>query len=317
MGSFLECLSRSKAYIAVIWLQFGYAGMAIIAKFALNQGLNNYSFVVYRHVVATIAIAPFALIFERKVRPKMTLGIFAKIFLLALLEPVIDQNLYYVGMKYTTATFVTALCNILPAFTFIMAWIFRLEKVNLRTVISQAKVGGTMLTLAGAMLMTLVKGPMLGLPWTGASHNGHTSIIPTPEDQIKGAVMITIGCICWACFIILQVVTLRSYPAELSLTSWICAVGTIQNLVLALAMEWGNTSIWIIHFDSKMLAIAYSGIIRTGITYYIQAIILRQRGPVFITAFNPLGMCNWSGGNCCWFVSSAMGKEQRSSKDDK
>lgn len=40
-------------------------------------------------------------------------------------RPVIDQNLYYVGMKYTTATFTAAMCNILPAITFLLAWAMR------------------------------------------------------------------------------------------------------------------------------------------------------------------------------------------------
>ncbi|KAI9157264.1 hypothetical protein LWI28_019500 [Acer negundo] len=56
----------------------------------------------------------------------MTFSIFFKIALLGLLEPTLDQNLYYTGMKYTTATFTAAMCNILPAFAFILAWIFRI-----------------------------------------------------------------------------------------------------------------------------------------------------------------------------------------------
>ena len=42
-----------------------------------------------------------------------------------LCRPVIDQNLYYTGMKYTTATVATALCNVLPAFVFLLAWVCR------------------------------------------------------------------------------------------------------------------------------------------------------------------------------------------------
>ena len=41
-------------------------------------------------------------------------------------RPVLDQNLYYVGLKLTSATFTSATVNILPAVTFIMALVFRL-----------------------------------------------------------------------------------------------------------------------------------------------------------------------------------------------
>lgn len=40
-------------------------------------------------------------------------------------RPVIDQNFYYAGLKYTSPTFSCAMSNMLPAMTFIMAVIFR------------------------------------------------------------------------------------------------------------------------------------------------------------------------------------------------
>jgi len=49
----------------MISLQFGYAGMTIITKISLNHGMSHYVLVVFRHAFATIAIAPFAFIFER------------------------------------------------------------------------------------------------------------------------------------------------------------------------------------------------------------------------------------------------------------
>ncbi|KAE8735953.1 Detected protein of unknown function [Hibiscus syriacus] len=84
--------------------------------------------------------------------------------------PVIGQNLYYVGM-YTTATFAAAMYNILPAITFLMACIFRLEKVNFRSIRNHAKVIGTHATVAGAMVITLMKGPVMELLWTKSSIN--------------------------------------------------------------------------------------------------------------------------------------------------
>lgn len=58
------CVS-AKPFFAVVFLQFGLAGMDILSKAALNQGMSNYVLVVYRHAVATIVIAPFALIFDK------------------------------------------------------------------------------------------------------------------------------------------------------------------------------------------------------------------------------------------------------------
>lgn len=123
-GSFFQ---RCKPYIAMVSLQFGFAGMNIITKVSLNRGMSHYVLVVYRHAFATAAIAPFAIVLERylpvihigkkngrrkvktiwfhcfqsfsdqpflfvigrKVRPKMTFLMFMQIFVLGLLGLVI------------------------------------------------------------------------------------------------------------------------------------------------------------------------------------------------------------------------------------
>ncbi|CAI0443071.1 unnamed protein product [Linum tenue] len=289
----MECWSskfcnQARPFLAVIFMQFGYAGMSIISKFALDRGMSQHVLVVYRHAIATAVIAPFALIFDRKVRPKLTWGIFFKVALLGLLEPTIDQNLYYTGMKYTSATFAAAMVNVVPAFAFLMAWALRLESVNLKKVHSQAKILGTIVTVGGAMLMTLIKGARVDLPWTEGVQAATTSA--AAQDPVKGAIMLAIGCISWAGFVILQTITLKSYPAELSLTALICMMGTIEGSVLAIGMEWGNPSAWAIGLDTKLLAAAYSGVICSGMAYYIQGMVLKTKGPVFVTAFSPLSM---------------------------
>ncbi|KAJ9559034.1 hypothetical protein OSB04_013648 [Centaurea solstitialis] len=286
-----EFFRKGKPFLAVIFLQFGLAGMDVISKVALNQGMSNYVFVVYRHAVATIVMTPFAIVLDKKIRPKMTRSIFVKLMVLALLEPVIDQNLYFMGMKATTATFAVSMCNVLPAITFVMACILRLEVVNLKSIRSQAKVIGTITTVAGAMLMTLVKGPILELFWTKGRTN--SNVINNGVDlhhSLKGAIMITVGCFSWSCFMVLQAITLKSYPAELSLTAWICLLGTAEGAIVALVMERGNLAVWAIKWDTTLLATLYSGIICSGLAYYIQGIIMKERGPVFVTAFSPLSM---------------------------
>lgn len=56
---------RAKPVLAVVSLQCGYAVMDILSKAAMNKGMSNYVFVVYRHAVAFLVIAPFALYFEK------------------------------------------------------------------------------------------------------------------------------------------------------------------------------------------------------------------------------------------------------------
>ncbi|KAK8632232.1 hypothetical protein V6N13_072627 [Hibiscus sabdariffa] len=181
-------------------------------------------------------------------------------------RPVIGQNLY----------------NILSAITLLTAWVLRLEKVNFRSICSHGKVIGTLTKVTGAMVMTLVKGPVLELFWTKGSINQRAAAKNGTDlhDSIR-----------------LKAITLETYPADLSLTVWICLVGTLEGTIAALIMEKGNAAIWAIKWDTKLLTAAHSERvvanclpIRTGLSYYIQGMIMKHRGPVFGTAFSPLCM---------------------------
>ena len=81
----------------------------------------------------------------------------------------------------------------------------RLEKINLRSLHSQAKILGTIVTVGGAMLMTLINGPMLNLPWTRKNTHHESTVSTFHQDPIKGGIMIAAGCFCWAGFVILLV----------------------------------------------------------------------------------------------------------------
>lgn len=54
-----------------------------------------------------------------------------------------------------------------------------------------------------------------------------------------------------------QSITLKQYPAELSLTALICFMGMVEGAIAALVME-RDMSAWAIGFDSRLLAAVYS-----------------------------------------------------------
>ncbi|KAI4982304.1 WAT1-related protein At1g44800-like [Hordeum vulgare subsp. vulgare] len=298
MGMGWKVLNDAKPYLAMVLLQVGFAGMYIIAVASLKRGMSHFVLVVYRNLVATAVMAPFALYFERGLRPKMTITIFIKIMGLAFLEPVLDQNLYYMGANLTSAGFATALVNILPAVTFVLALILRMEKVRLRSLHSQAKIAGTVLTVAGAVLMVLYHGPVVQFPWTkGQHHAGGAAAGTDPAAWLKGTIMTIAACVAWSGFFVLQSSTLRDYPAELSLTVLICGVGSVMSTAVAVVAERANTHAWVIGFDTRLFTVVYAGIVCSGVAYYVQGIVSRQRGPVFVTAFNPL----------CMIVTAVMG----------
>jgi hypothetical protein len=58
-------LENFKAHVFQIIYQVLFAGMYILARIALIHGMDHFVFVTYRQVIATLAIAPFAYLFER------------------------------------------------------------------------------------------------------------------------------------------------------------------------------------------------------------------------------------------------------------
>ncbi|KAK8552268.1 hypothetical protein V6N12_040874 [Hibiscus sabdariffa] len=300
-------MNKLKPYLAIISLQFGFAGMYILSTISLKHGMSNFILATYRHVVATIVIAPFAIFLERfilyhmsssdsKIRPKMTLPIFLRIVALGFLEPVLDQNFYYMGMKLTNATYSSAFVNMLPAVTFILAVIFRLERVDLKKIRSVAKIVGTLITVLGAMVMTLYKGPIINFIKSGRDTHHATTGESTDQHLVTGTIVLLGSIVSWSSFFILQSFTLKKYPAKLSLTAWICFMGMVQDGLLSLIMV-RDFSAWKIGFDANLLAASYSGIVCSGIAYYVQGIVIQERGPVFVTSFSPL----------CMIITAALG----------
>ncbi|CAN1329575.1 WAT1-related protein At4g30420 [Linum perenne] len=168
--------------------------------------------------------------------------------------------------------------NLVPGITFVMAVIFGLEKVNLRSVRSMAKIVGTILCVTGALTMALIKGPQLFL------NNG---LGGNEEDWLLGCCFLFASACCWSIWLILQVPVTTTYPDPLSVSAWMCFLGALQSGIVTFFME-PDLNAWKLTSNLQLASCLFTGVVGSGIAFFVQAWCISQRGPLFSALFNPL-----------------------------
>uniref|UniRef100_A0A0D6QTB5 WAT1-related protein n=1 Tax=Araucaria cunninghamii TaxID=56994 RepID=A0A0D6QTB5_ARACU len=277
-------------YLAQMILQFSYAGMNVLVKLALENGLNHFVLVTYRLAVAAVAISPFAYVLERKQRPSLTWPLFFQIFLVACGLSV-SQNCYFQGIYYTSSTFASAAINLIPIITFVMATFIRLERIDIKTVRGQAKLVGTIICVSGAMVMTFYQGPTI---WKSSSSpvdrksTRPNSSEPPHTNMAWGSVLIFGGIIAWSAWLTFQGPVLKRYPSQLSFTALMCIFGSVQSGLSGIVVEHNNLDIWAIRWNIQLLTILYTGIVCSALAFFVQAWCIQKKGPVFAGVFSPL-----------------------------
>ncbi|KAG6472550.1 hypothetical protein ZIOFF_070016 [Zingiber officinale] len=215
-------MASVKAYAPNFYMivsQFAYAGSSILGKLALGQGLSALVFVVYRHLIAMLILAPLAYVLERNRRPSFSFGVMLKIFILAMLGITIQQNVYYVGLHLISPTVASALGNVIPAFTFLLAIVLRMEKLNLKTVI---------------LLGAFVTSPMIQL---------HFESPEKGDAWLKGSALMLFGYFACSVSLVLQASICEIYPAKLTMNAVMCFFAALQSSALSLIFK-RNASSW-------------------------------------------------------------------------
>ncbi|KAL0413816.1 UNVERIFIED_CONTAM: WAT1-related protein [Sesamum radiatum] len=195
------------------------------------------------------------------------------------------MNLYFEGLNLVSSSAASALFNLVPAITFIMAYTIGLEKLHLPSARSVAKIIGTVVCVSGAVVITLLKGPKLlndeFLPIRPAFlHGDH-------NQWLLGCFMVFGSSCSWSLWLILQVPVSKSYPDHLSLTAWMCLMGGIQSGVLTLIVQ-PNMKIWKLNSPFQLFACFFG--VRSGSSRNFPGSIVsvERRGPLFSAMFQPL-----------------------------
>lgn len=279
-------LDDYKPAMVMVGLQFTYSGVAVSTRAAILQGMNPRVFVVYRQAIATLLIAPLAYFTRRK---KSTIGLgwksFWLIFLASFIGVTLNQNVYFEGLYLASSSVGSAMSNLVPAVTFVMAAAVGLEKVNIRSLRSIAKILGTIFCVSGAIAMALLKGPKL----LNAAFLPSVSIFSSGggDNWLLGCLFLFGNCFCWSFWLIIQVPVSANYPDHLLLSGWMCFMATIQSAILALFLE-RDVEVWNMHSYLELGCCFYAGVIGSGLTFFAQSWCISKRGPLYSAMFNPL-----------------------------
>uniref|UniRef100_A0A2P2K9W3 WAT1-related protein n=1 Tax=Rhizophora mucronata TaxID=61149 RepID=A0A2P2K9W3_RHIMU len=249
-------LVRLLPFAAMVMLEILDVGLTTISKAAMSRGMSHFIFVLYSNALATLILFPSSFIFLRNKRPPITFPLLCKFFILSLLGVTIMQNCVSTGVDYSSPTLASAMGQLIPPFTFVLAVTFRMEKLDLKSSKSQIKILSTVVSVLGALIIILYKGPPLG------PTRAHP--VPAPSSMLTAKTSWVIG----GLFLV---------TASLSLSTSTIFQAVFGNLVTFVVMAWcivKKGPVFVATFKPLGIAIAaLLGVFFLGDTLHVGSIL--------------------------------------------
>lgn len=286
-------MEEIKVTSLMVAVQFSEVGLNTLIKAATSKGMSDYVFVVYSNVMALSLLLPSSFLYYRKrPSPSITAPIICRIFLLSLLSCA-AQTLTYTGVGYSSPVLASVMADLSPAFTFLLAILFRYEKPEVRQVSSHAKCIGTVLSIVGALMVTMYKGEASG----GGSEledkaKGPTggSFVSEDDKWLLGGTLLAGGSFCVSLIFNVKTWIMKEYPEVVMTATISCGLVVMLSTMVALVAERNHAQAWTLQPDMELAAILYSGLIVVSMRSITHIWACGKKGPVYVAMFTPLGM---------------------------
>nr|GEU93711.1 WAT1-related protein At3g28050-like [Tanacetum cinerariifolium] len=193
----------------------------------------------------------------------------------------------YTGVSLSSATLGTTLLNLIPGCTFVLAIICRMEAADFRSKTTLAKSIGTVVSIAGAIIMTLYKGPAI-LPSTLKSEITN-NLLAQPSNWVLGGILLSVDAVFASMYIISQAFVLKKYPAVVTVMFSYCFICTILSGLASFIVE-ADLSGFNLQPKNRLFSVLYSGIFGYAFQVTVQSWCVRKRGPLFVAMFHPVGI---------------------------
>ncbi|KVF39680.1 Drug/metabolite transporter [Cynara cardunculus var. scolymus] len=288
------CYSDVLPFTAMVMVECIIVGGNTLFKSATAQGINSYVFTTYVFLVGFLFLLPCPFFIRRQFsflivsslgimqdppisnstscfnffcrssnNQGLKFSIVIKLFLLSLIG-YLSQIFGYIGIKYSSPTLSSVMSNLAPAFTFILAFFFRMEKLNLRSYTSQAKIVGTIVSISGALVATLYNG---------------TSVTVSSDSSslywIIGGILLASQNFLLSFVLVSQAHIMMEYPVELMVVFVFGLSGLIVAAFAGLIMV-RDLDAWNLKPDMMLASIIYMGISTGFLNGLIQVWALRS-----------------------------------------
>ncbi|KAK1437817.1 hypothetical protein QVD17_03615 [Tagetes erecta] len=277
-----------KEYVGMVATQVAQVLLMIISKSAIADGMSTYSFIFYSNAIASLILLPISLTLHRSSNhPPLTFSIISGFFIVSFLG-FFAQICGYTGVTYSSATLGTTLLNLIPGFTFILAVFFRMEAMDIRRLTTQAKFIGTVVSIAGAIIMTLYQGPSI-ISSSSSELNNSKLLFGQSSNWVLGGILLIVDAVFASMYIITQAIVLNKYPAVINLMFTYCFICTILSFLASLIVETDLSSFSLLPIK-RLFSVTFTGIFGYAFFVTVQSWCVRKRGPLFVAMFHPVGI---------------------------